>query len=143
MLEAMPARHGLLPASRLRGTEETSQPALSKPPRPEPHWSGQPGGFHVRAGLHEDDPSAEVRAVAPPRRRRRRADGRTYPTENQCVPCPAAKPRGRARIIPFQRPAIRRGHPPAGGAPNAGSQAPKNYPPGLIIFVSRIRLIRL
>jgi len=43
MLEAMPARHGLLPASRLRGTEETPQPALSKPPRPEANLSGQPG----------------------------------------------------------------------------------------------------
>jgi len=40
------------------------------------------------------------------------------------TPGPAASPRGRATIIPFQRPAIRRGHPPAGGAPNAGSRAP-------------------
>jgi len=49
MLEAMPARHGLLPARRLRGIEETPQPALGKPPRPKPHLSGQPGGRHVNA----------------------------------------------------------------------------------------------
>jgi len=71
MLEAMPARHGLLPASRLRGTEETPQPALSKPPRPKPHLSGQPGGCGVMAGLHEGVPPAEVQAEAPPQRRRR------------------------------------------------------------------------
>ncbi len=47
MLEAMPARHGLLPASRLRSIEETPQPAHSKPPRPEANLSVQPGGRGV------------------------------------------------------------------------------------------------
>jgi len=40
-----------------------------------------------------------------------------------------SRPRGEAAgpglpINPFQRPAIRRGHPPAGGGPNAGARAP-------------------
>ncbi len=52
------ARHGLLPARRLRGIEETPQPALSKPPRPEPHSSGQPG--RRRVNVLPDKPKAKA-----------------------------------------------------------------------------------
>jgi len=121
----------------------------AKTDAPKQHLSGQPGGRlrvaasanqvlylsfprffaccnAVRTGLQEDAPPAEVQAVAPPRRApaRRRMAGRIRLKIN--TPRPAAKPRGGVSINPFQRPVIRCGHPPAGGAPNAGARAPEN-----------------
>ncbi len=47
------ARHGLLPARRLRGVGETPHLSLIKPLRPKPHLSGQPGGRGMSTPQHE------------------------------------------------------------------------------------------
>ena len=112
-----------------------------------PHLSGQPGGRgwalqqsfvfsfsdilrllqrREETGFRKGAPPAEAEAVAPPRcaLRTGRMAGRNRLKINE-----TPRPRGEAAgagptINPLPRPAIRCGHPPAGGAPNAGARAP-------------------
>ncbi len=76
-----------------------------------------------------DDAKALRRLKQRPRPRRgaRQRAGRMAGRKHLKIngkPRPAAKPRGGAPIQSFQRPAIRRGHSPAGGALNVSARAP-------------------